>query len=74
MAFLRSSKFHKIMTIVWIVLVIPTMLWWRESLIWIVMMSIYAIIVSHFGAYQAARAEEAVSTSENGTDTMCTPL
>lgn len=74
MSFLHSSKFHLIATIVWIILVIPTILWWLESLKWVVFMSIYAIIISHYGAYQSARAEEAVSTSGSGTDTIDTPL
>lgn len=45
---------------------IPTLLWWRESLLWIAFMSLYAIVVSHWGAFQAARGEEKViETVEN---------
>jgi hypothetical protein len=52
---------HALLTIVWILLVVPTMVWWRQSIFWVSLMSIYAIIVSHWTAWQAARAEVAAS-------------
>lgn len=39
--------------------VVPTLLWWRESILWIAFMSLWANVVGHWSAYQAARAEEA---------------
>jgi hypothetical protein len=50
---------HAALTIAWICLIVPTMLWWRQSIFWVSLMSIYAIIVSHWTAWQAARAEVA---------------
>lgn len=49
---------HLTMTLLWVVLIIPTILWWRESVTWVSLMSIYAIIVGHWASYQAAHAEE----------------
>lgn len=49
--------FHAVATVGWIVLIVPTIVWWRESITWVVFMSIYAIIVSHFEAWQTARLE-----------------
>jgi len=40
-------------------MVIPTMLWWRNSILWVSFMSLYAIVVGHWSAYQAAHGEEA---------------
>jgi hypothetical protein len=37
-----------------------------DSVPWIAFMSLYANIVSHWGAYQAARAEEMVDEKEGG--------
>lgn len=51
-------RFHAAATVAWLLLVVPTLLWWRESLAWIVLMSIYAVVVSHATAWQAARAED----------------
>lgn len=56
-------KFHGIATLVWAALVVPTILWWRESVPWLVFMSIYTVIVDHAGAWQAARAETAASNN-----------
>ncbi|MEV0151547.1 MULTISPECIES: hypothetical protein [unclassified Nonomuraea] len=50
--------FHLVMTAVWATLLIPTMIWWRDSVLWVAVMSIWANVVGHWSAYQAARAEE----------------
>lgn len=39
---------------VWLLLVIPTLLWFRESVLWVAFMSLYANFVGHWSAYQAA--------------------
>lgn len=51
------SRFHLAMMGVWTIAVIPTLLWWRESILWIAFLSLYGIWVGHFSAYDAARAE-----------------
>jgi hypothetical protein len=57
-ALLRSSAFHKWATIVWLLLAIPNYLWWSDLVTWVAWMSLYANVVGHWSAYQAARAEE----------------
>jgi hypothetical protein len=54
-------RLHLWLTIAWMVMVIPTMLWWRDSIAYVSFMSIYAIIASHAAGWQAARAEDAAS-------------
>ena len=51
------AKFHLVMTVLWILLIIPTVLYWKSSIIWLVFMSLYAIITGHFSSYEATRAE-----------------
>jgi hypothetical protein len=53
-----TTQFHKWATIVWIVLLIPSVLWWSEAIMWVVLMSVWANIAGHWSAYQASRAEE----------------
>jgi hypothetical protein len=53
-----TTSFHKYATIAWILLVIPTLIWWRESVLWVALMSIWANVASHWAAYQASRAEQ----------------
>jgi len=49
--------FHAGATVVWLALLAPTLLWWRESVLWVAVMSLYANFAAHFAAWQAARAE-----------------
>lgn len=55
----RLRRAHAIGAAAWALLVIPTVVWWRESITWLVFISIYTVIVDHLGAWQAARAEDA---------------
>lgn len=55
---MRSSRLHLGLAVVWVVLMVPTLTTWRDSLWWVGFISVYANIVSHLGAYEAARAKE----------------
>lgn len=57
----RLRRFHLIATVVWLALVVPTVLWWKQSILWVGLISCYANAVGHWSAYQAGRAE-----TENG--------
>jgi len=50
-------KVHGILTIIWILLIIPSLLWWSDSILWIILMSTWANIAGHWSAYQAASSE-----------------
>jgi hypothetical protein len=63
-------KLHAWLTIIWLLLGIPTMLWWSESLQWVVWMSLYAIVASHWACFQAARAEDE-NGGDSGKSTSC---
>lgn len=52
-------RFHAVATLVWLALVIPTVLIWRNSVFWVALISVYANVVSHASAWQGARAEDA---------------
>jgi hypothetical protein len=54
----KWRNFHAAMTAVWALLAIPTVLWWKESILWVAIMSLWANIGTHWGAYQASRSEE----------------
>jgi hypothetical protein len=51
-------RFHLAMTVVWALLVIPTVMLWRESVLWVALMSAWANIMAHFAAYMAGRTEQ----------------
>jgi hypothetical protein len=53
--------------IAWIVLLIPTVLWWRNSILWVLMMSIWANASTHWSAWQGARAEKAQADMQHAS-------
>ena len=48
---------HLALTIAWVLLIVPTVVWWKDSIAWVAFMSLYANIVGHAAAYSAERAE-----------------
>jgi hypothetical protein len=52
-----TTEFHKYATFTWILLVIPSFLWWKESIAWVVFMSVWANVAGHWSSYQASRVE-----------------
>jgi hypothetical protein len=50
--------FHLAGIIVWALLAIPTVIWWKNSILWVSLMSVYAIVLAHFAAYMAGRTEQ----------------
>jgi len=50
-------RIHTLMAVVWSLAVIPTLLWWRDSVLWVAFMSLYANIAAHWSAREGARAE-----------------
>lgn len=59
-------RFHLMCTGVWVLLIIPTMIFWKDSILWVAMMSVWANVISHGTAWQAARAEEAAKNGNGG--------
>jgi hypothetical protein len=58
-------RLHLILTWAWVLLLVPTIFWWKDSILFIGMASVYANVVSHWTAWQAAKAEDAAN--EDGT-------
>ncbi len=55
---MKHSRMHLIFLIFWVICIIPTLMWWRESILWVAFMSLYANIASHWGAFEASKAKE----------------
>lgn len=60
----RLENFNLIMTVVWVVLLAPTLIWWRNSIMWVLIVSLYANAAAHWSAYQGSRAS--VKVEQNG--------
>jgi hypothetical protein len=55
----RLRHIHAALTVTWLIIAIPAVLWWRNSVPFLVFVSVYANVASHWSAWQAARAEDA---------------
>lgn len=54
----RAAILHYCMAAVWALLLIPTLIWWPNSVLWVAFMSLYANLVGHLSAAKASRAEQ----------------
>jgi hypothetical protein len=53
-----DRQVHLILVACWVLLIIPTIIWWKDSILWVAFMSLYAIVTGHWGAYEAAKAKD----------------
>ncbi|HII0436904.1 TPA: hypothetical protein ACYX9L_000280 [Klebsiella pneumoniae] len=61
------KRCHLVAAVMWVVLAIPSLIWWKDSVLWVILISIYANIVGHLSGYSAARADQAAEESEDST-------
>ena len=51
------TRIHGTFTVAWTLLMIPSLLWWQESVPWLVIMSCWANIAGSAASWQSARAD-----------------
>ncbi|HCI6794748.1 hypothetical protein [Klebsiella pneumoniae] len=61
------KRCHLIAAVMWVGLAIPSLICWKDSVLWVILISIYANIVGHLSGYSAARADQAAEESEDST-------
>lgn len=54
----QLCRVHLGLAIFWAVMAIPTVVWWKDSILWVALISVYALVVSHLAAYAGSRAED----------------
>jgi hypothetical protein len=54
----KAAAAHYTLAGTWALMLVPTLLWWSESVLWVAAMSLYANFVGHLSAAKASRAEE----------------
>lgn len=55
-----QAHFHAYMTLFWLVMIVPAVLWWKESILFVIIISLWANVASHWASFQAAHAEKRV--------------
>jgi hypothetical protein len=58
------KRFHLLMVFVWLGLAVPGILLWRDSVLFVIILSLYANVAGEFSGYQGARAEEAAQKDD----------
>ena len=61
----NMKRFNAAATVFWLLAGIPTVLIWKESILWLAIMSLWANVASHMAGWLAARVE--VKQDESGT-------
>lgn len=55
---IRTSKFrkkmHRFLAIFWMIMIVPTILWWNDSVLWVALMSLYSNIEVSLSAMEGA--------------------
>lgn len=59
----RAALAHYCLAGVWVLLLIPTLVWWKNSVLWVAAMSLYANFAAHLSAAKASRAEQEAEKS-----------
>lgn len=66
-AFGRTALRYRIEKWFWVVMVPPTVIWWHSSVLWVALLSIYALVLTAGGAERAAEAAtEAAESNKEG--------
>lgn len=55
---------HLVLMAVWFLLLIPTVILWSQSILWVAFMSVYAIIAQHATGYSASRGARKAKESQ----------
>ncbi|HDK6210564.1 TPA: hypothetical protein M2P25_001131 [Klebsiella quasipneumoniae] len=59
------KRCHLVAAVMWVGLAIPSLIWWKDSVLWVILISIYANMVGHLSGYSAARADQAAEENED---------
>lgn len=49
---------HLVLAIFWAVLVVPALLWWKDSIIFVILLSLYANFEASLAAHHALRGAD----------------
>src|SRR5215218_4978931 len=53
-----KQRYHFILAGVWVILVAPSMIWWAESILWVIFLSLYANFESSMAAGESRKDRE----------------
>ena len=60
---LRENR-HLLEAYIWVVLTVPSVLWWKDSILWVISISLYANYKTAISAHEGRRARKAAEASD----------
>lgn len=60
MTWLREH-YHRVLAVFWLVMLVPTILWWNQLVVWVAIMSIYANFEASMAAHAADQTDSGVA-------------
>lgn len=61
---MSNPKLHAVLTICWLILAFPAVIWWRHSVPFLVGVSVYANFVGHWSSFEAAKAAQEIKEEQ----------
>lgn len=58
------QNLHGVSVLVWLLLCIPGLIWWKDSVPFLVFASLWANVVGHASSWQASRAERRIDPDD----------
>lgn len=55
---------HLIEAYIWVALSVPSVLWWKDSILWVISISLYANYKTAISAYEGRRARKAAESND----------
>lgn len=62
-----QSKIHLGMAVLWLGLLVPTIVWWKDSILYVGLISVYAIILEHLTAYLAGKSDKGAEDDQTSS-------
>lgn len=56
---------HLVEAFAWVLLTVPTLVWLKESVLWVALMSLYANYKTAISAHEARKAQKAIESNGN---------
>lgn len=58
-----KNNYHFVLACIWLVLLIPSLIWWKDSVMWVIVLSIYANWEASMSAWNAKKAQKDAKTN-----------
>lgn len=60
----KTTRLYAVRVVFWVLFLIPAMLWWRESIVLVIFLSVWALVESTAAGFQSSRAKDEAAADE----------